>query len=420
MTIKNNAILAINGGDKTINNNLGKYVWPIINSNIDKKVLQQLHTSISIYDRSGIFKEFEESFASYHQRKYAVLCSSGTLALHSVYVAAELKTGDEVICPAYTFFATVTPLLFTGAKPILCDCDDNGNIDANKIEKLITPKTKAVMVTHMWGFPASMDKIVSICKNKKLFLFEDCSHAHGARYNNQVVGSFGDIAAWSIQGPKNITGGEGGILVTNNEDFYYKTLLLGHYNKRCKQEIPKTHKFSKYSTTGMGLKYRAHPLAVTIANELFKNIDITLKIRQKYYSQIIKQLKNVSGLSTPKISDKISISGYALIFQYHSEELGGLTREKFVEALHEEGLIEIDIPNSTSPLNLLPLFQKPADIFPQYAKSFGYNSGDFPNAEKYFNQAIKMPLWSRKSDVKVVNLYIKGIKKVINNYKSLL
>src|SRR3989344_5332340 len=152
--------LAILGGKKNINKKAPHFIWPPISKKIEKAVVKQLYKTISIYDRSGIFQEFENAFSKYHGKKYALLCSSGTLAIHSMFVSANFKEGDEVICPVYTFFATVTPLLFTGAKPVFCDSDVNGNIDPKEIEKKITPRTKGVIVTHMWGIPCQMDEIV--------------------------------------------------------------------------------------------------------------------------------------------------------------------------------------------------------------------------------------------------------------------
>lgn len=413
--------LALFGGSKTVNLPSPRFVWPPITKNIEKATLQQLHRSISIYDRSGIFLEFESKFAKYYGRKYALLCNSGTTAIHSMYVATRLKEGDEVICPVYTFFATVTPLLFTGAKPILCDIDENGNIDPKEIEKKITKRTKAVVVTHMWGIPCQMDKIVYFCKRHKLLLLEDCSHAHGARYKNHLVGSFGDIAVWSLQGPKIVSGGEGGILLTDNKEFYYRTLLLGHYNKRCQQEIPKNHKFYKYSVTGMGLKYRAHPLAVAIALECLKNLDKWLQVKRNFASKIIDKLKGCKGIKLPDLSKEIEPSWYALVFKYKKDELENLPIEIFYKALIAEGLAEFDRPGSTCPLNLLPLFKNPSPLFPIYKKHpFSYKKGDFPKAEDFYKNAIKIPVWALKKDEKNVNLYIKGIKKVLNNYKSLL
>ncbi len=406
--------LAINGGPKTVKS--GRFKWPKIDKNIEKSVISQLHESISIYDRSGIFKEFEDSFASYHNRDYALLCSSGTLAIKSMFIVAGLKEGDEVICPAYTFFATVTPLLHTGARPVLCDSDENGNIDPKEVEKKITKNTKAVIVTHMWGIPCEMDKIVKICKNNNILLMEDCSHAHGSRYKNRVVGSFGDLAAWSLQGSKNITGGEGGIMITDNKDFYYKALLLGHYNKRCRQEIDKDNPYSKYAKTGMGLKYRAHPLAVRIAFELFKKIDETKEIKKEFAEVLINKLKKFNSIKLPPafLRDDIEPSWYALPFLCCSEKF---SREEIFNALQAEGLEEMDMPGSTCPINLFPLFNNPTELFPSYSKKenyFSYKKGDFPKAEEFHKKIIKTSIGSYKFEKKLVGLYAKGIEKVFN------
>lgn len=420
--IKSN--LAILGGHRIISKEGPHYKWPIIDKKIEKAVIVQLHEGISIYDRSGIFEKFENEFSKYHKKKFSLLCSSGTVAIHSMFVAAGLRAGDEVICPAYTFFATVTPLLFTGAKPVLADCDNNGNINPVDIERKITKKTKAVVITHMWGVPCQMDRILKICKKHKLLLLEDCSHAHGAKYKGRTLGSFGDISAWSLQGPKNVTGGEGGILVTDNKEFYYKALLLGHYNKRCKQEISKEYSLYKYATTGMGLKYRAHPLAIAIALEVFRNLNKSLKIREKFAKKIANEINQIEGLEAifPKRNEGMQFSWYALIIKYDQQKFGDLPIDIFYDALKAEGLSEIDIPGSTSPLNFLPLFQDPGKLFPVYSgkNAFSYRQGDFVNAEKFYGSIIKLPVWASEKDEKIVDLYISGIKKVCKNYKYLL
>lgn len=420
-TSNKNSDLAYLGGNPVIRTQGSHYVWPYINKTVEKAVIRQLYKSISIYDRSGIFEEFENSFAEYHGGKRALLCSSGTAAIHSMYVAAGVGPGDEVICPAYTFFATVTPIFFTGAMPILCDCDKNGNIDPGEIRKKITKRTKAVVVTHMWGVPCRMDEIVKLCRKNNILLFEDCSHAHGARYKGKPVGSFGDMAAWSIQGPKNITGGEGGIFMTNSDDFYYRALLLGHYNKRSRQEIPKEHTLHKYALSGMGLKYRAHPLAIAIAAELFKDLDATRRMRDKFARKFIREFRSIQGLRPPYLQKGVLPSWYALVFQYDRKKFGGLPIERFYEALHAEGMTEVDRPTSTIPLNLIPLFQNPRELFPLYKKYFPkYAPGDFPNAENFYRNAMKFPVWANISDRKMVELYIRGLRKVSQNYQDLL
>src|SRR5258706_14800553 len=281
--------LALLGGPKTVTREKPQYIWPIITKETEDAVVKQLYTEVSIYNRSGIIEEFENKFSTLHSRKYGLLTSSGTAAIHTLFVAANLHRGDEVICPAYTFFATATPILQTGAVPILCEADpENGNIDPQEIERLITSKTKAVIETHMWGRDCEMDKIKEICDKHNLILLEDCSHAHGGVYKGKKLGSWGHAAAWSLQGQKVVTGGEGGIVLTDDVEMYYKGLLLGHYNKRCKQEIPKEHPLSKYSVTGMGLKLRSHPLAVAIASQQLDHLEEWTK-QKKEYARYLKE-----------------------------------------------------------------------------------------------------------------------------------
>jgi dTDP-4-amino-4,6-dideoxygalactose transaminase len=412
--------LAILGGKPVINRKKPHFVWPIITKQVERAVVKQLHESVSIYNRSGIFKEFEEFFASYHNRKYCLVGNSGTTSLYTMYVAAGVGPGDEVICPAYTFFATASPIFFTGAKPVLADCDINGNIDPQHVESLITRRTKAIVVTHMWGVPAQMDKLSQICKKYKLLLMEDCSHAHGAKYKNKLVGTYGDIAVWSLQGQKTVTGGEGGVLLTDSPEIYYRSLLLGHYNKRCLQEIPSTHPLYKYGVTGMGLKLRAHPLAIAMANEQLTHLNDWLKKRNVFAKKLIKAASDYPGLTPPFIESDTTPSWYALVWQYKPEHFDGLVLKDFYEALQAEGLVEFDLPRSTAPLNLLPLFQNPENFFPGYRGQMKYRVGQFPVAEKFYNQAIKLPVWHREIDSKMVDLYSIGLKKVLDNYYELL
>ncbi|MBU1323185.1 DegT/DnrJ/EryC1/StrS family aminotransferase [Patescibacteria group bacterium] len=412
--------LAILGGPKTVLNAPPHFPWPIITKEVEKAVIKQLHESVSIYNRSGIIADFEDDFRSYHKIKHALLTSSGTAALHTMYVAANMGEEDEIICPAYTFYATVTPILQTGAIPVLCDADETGNIDPNKIEQLITPHTKAVVVTHMWGIPCQMDKIAAICKKHKLLLFEDCSHAHGARYQDKLVGTWGDAAAWSLQGQKIVTGGEGGVFATDNTEFYIRALLFGHYNKRCVQEIPKEHPLAKYAISGMGLKLRSHPLAVAIAKVLFKHLDDILLQKRKYISMFKKELKGLEDfISMPVIPNKASPSWYALTLTYNKSGKSKVPVERFLKALQAEGCLEADIPNSTCPLNLMPLFQDPSHLYSNYKGKFAYKPGQFPVAEKFSQTRIKFPVWTRSKDISIVKKYIKAIRKVVINLKEL-
>ena len=395
------------------------YVWPRITKEIEQVVIKQLHESISIYNKSGIFEKFEQSFSKYHNREYALLSNSGTNAIFSMFEGIELKAGDEVIAPTYTFFATISPIVYTGAIPVFCDCDETGNITAEEILKHITKKTKAVIVTHMWGMPCEMEEISCLCKEKGIYLLEDCSHAHGAMHNGKKVGTFGDAAAWSLQGQKIVTGGEGGIMLTNNEEIYYRAVLQGHYNKRCKQEIPSTHPLSKFSVTGFGLKFRAHPLAIAIANEQFAHLDDWIKQKQIYAEKIINALKEYEFLKLP-IYKNNQPSWYAFVMQFDEKKSNGVTIDEFYNALHAIGLKEIDRPGSTAPIHKYPLFADLDEAMPRnYFEKYIYHDKDYSNAISFFNKAIKLPMWSFEDEESIVDTYIRGIKSicdlVVNN-----
>lgn len=165
-----------------------------------------------------------------------------------MFEALDLRVGDEILCPVYTFFATATPMLQFGAVPVFCDALPDGNIDPAEITKKSTSKTKAVIVTHMWGLPCDMPKIMENASrvNSGIKVLEDCSHAHGAVVAGKIVGAWGHMAAWSLQAKKNLTGGQAGVLATNSTDYYARAITHGHFNKRAKQEVPQDHPVRKF------------------------------------------------------------------------------------------------------------------------------------------------------------------------------
>jgi perosamine synthetase len=396
-----------------------KFIWPKITARTKRAVLNELEKGeISIYDRSGIFEKFENKFAKFYGVKYALLTSSGTSALHSAMIACNFKKGDEVICPAYTFYATVSPIFQTGAVPILCDSRlSDGNIDPKKIEPLITSKTKAVIITHMWGMPCAVKEIKKICKKHNLLLIEDCSHAHGAEVDGKPIGSFGDIAAFSLQGQKIITGGEGGIIITNNRDFYDRALLFGHYNKRCKQEMNPSSPLYKYAVTGFGLKLRAHPFAIAMADEQFDHLVKWVDSKNKNAKYLTKLLKNVHGIKLPNFDKDIYPSWYAYTIQFEEGRFD-ISTDEICKELINKGLLDADKPGSTCPLELLPLFRDPSPLFPEYKGLVQYKVGDFPVAEKFFNETIKVPIdiYQNKYYKNVLQDYAQTIKEVVKNH----
>ncbi len=412
--------LALLGGEPVITQSGPHFTWPPLDEQTTTAVVNQLGQGVSIYDRSGVVERLEEELCEYHGTTHAVLTSSGTAALHSMYAACGLCPGDEVIVPAYTFFATVTPLLHLGAIPVLADCDEFGNLDPADVARRISPSVKAVVVTHMWGQPAAMRALKAITDEHNLILLEDASHAHGASIEGQRVGTFGHAAAFSMNGPKPLSAGEGGFVLTEDDEVYYRVLLHGQYNKRCRSELPRDHQLYDYAVTGMGLKFRIHPLAASIALDQLGRLDDYLKGRTATAAYLCERLSELPGIIVPALPLGVRSSWYGLPLGYATNELDGLPVERFHDALQAEGCREVDRPSSTCPLNHLPLFQEPGPLFPGYDGTLSYSPGDFPKAEALHHNTLKLPVWHREEDMPLVDSYIDAFCKVTENYRDLL
>ncbi|MGH8933231.1 MAG: aminotransferase class I/II-fold pyridoxal phosphate-dependent enzyme [Egibacteraceae bacterium] len=336
--------LAIHGGIPAVPTPPPHFTWPPLGRDAATAVLAQLTEAISIPDRSGVIARLEDALQEYLGAKHVVLTSSGTAALHSMFTALGLRPGEEVIAPAYTFFATVTPLLHMGARPVLVDGDETGNVDPAAVEHAITSRTKAVVVTHLWGVPCDMRAFTEITTRHGLALLEDGSHAHGATIGERKVGAFGTASAFSLNGPKPLSAGEGGFAMTDDEETYYRLLLHGHYNKRCRAEIPVENPLAVYAVTGMGLKLRIHPLAATIALNQLSRLDTYLDGRRRIAARMLSMLRGLPGLTVPDIPNHVKPAWYGLCLQYKSEELDGLPIQEFTARYTPKVA-----PSSTSP-----------------------------------------------------------------------
>ncbi|MGH3567888.1 MAG: DegT/DnrJ/EryC1/StrS family aminotransferase [Pseudonocardia sp.] len=414
--------LALLGGTPVITTSRPHFTWPPLTDDTIKAVLHQLGAAVSIYDRSGVIANLEDALADYFGVRHAVLTSSGTAALHSAYAANFIEPGDEVIVPAYTFPATATPLLHLGAVPVLADSDETGNVSGADVAARITPRTTAVMVTHLWGIPADMDRLCALADERGLALLEDGSHAHGATVNGQKVGTFGHVAAFSMNGPKPLSAGEGGFVLTDDDEVFYRLLLHGHYNKRCRNEIPANHPLHPYAVTGMGLKLRIHPLAAAIALDQLGHLDEYMAGRAAIARYLCAQLGELPGIAVPHVPENTQPSWYGLPLTYVPDELDGLSVERFYAALQAEGCAEVDRPGSTGPLNVLPLFRDPEPLFPHYRhlREAQYAPGQFPVAETVHRYTLKLPVWHREEDMPLVNSYIEAFRKVIEHHTDLI
>ncbi|MEV7426303.1 MULTISPECIES: DegT/DnrJ/EryC1/StrS family aminotransferase [unclassified Streptomyces] len=412
---------ALLGGQPAVTAHGPHFDWPPIDETTRAKVAAQLDTAVSIPGRTGIVAQLEDALQEYFGVRHAVTTSSGTAALHAVYSAARIQAGDEVIVPAWTFHATASPLFHLRAVPVLCETGPDGNIDPARVEELITPSTRAIMVTHLWGRPADMPALRSIAEAHGLALLEDGSHAHGASYGGQKVGTFGLAGAFSLNGPKPLSGGEGGFVLTDDDDTYYRLVNFAHYSKRAKSEIPAGHPLAAYAVTGSGLKLRIHPLAAALAHDQLGRLDGYLIGRAEIADHLTTAFARIPGLAVTPMPDGVIPSWYGLTLTYHPEQLGGLGLKRFHQALIAEGAIEFDRPGSTCPMNQLPLYQSPAVLFPGHPGSHRrYGNGDFPVAEHAHAHTLKLPVWHREQDRPLAEQYVLAAVKVSEHYKELL
>jgi len=390
---------------------------------------------------TGLPKEFEEEFRRFIGAKYCLTTCNGTLALMSAFYAVGVGPGDEVIVPAWAYDSSYAGALHLGARPVFCDVDPrNMLINPKDAEKRITKRTRAIVAIHFDGNVCNMDELLELGKKYGVAIVNDAAHAHGAEWAGQKIGSFGDISCFSLQGVtttpqsgKPVAGGEGGIVTTNNREFYERMLVYCHLHRPELSHDLTLPEYRMFDEEGLGLKFRAHPLALAVAKVSLDNLEYRIKKSDEYREEITHALKELPGIepeySYPK-AKRISLYGGIKVI-YHPEQLGGLPCEKFVEAVLAEGAPVIKGPGSTQKLqHLKPQFVRGFDLWghnrgplggeflglPPYE---GYNEGDFPVAELLSKNFFTLPIYIEPKDG-FLDQYIGAFRKVIGNYEELL
>ncbi len=332
----------------------------------------------------GYVTKFEERFAAYCGMRYGVSVSSGTTALHLALASLGIKKGDEVILPAFTMVSTANAVAYQGARPVLVDSQrDTFNLDPDKIEEKITKRTKAIIVVHIYGHPADMDKIMKIARRHKLYVVEDAAEAHGAEYEGRKAGSFGDIGVFSFYGNKIITTGEGGMLVT--------------VDKKLKEraEYLRDMAFSKerhFWHKDLGFNYRMSNLQAAVGLAQLERIEKLIAIKRGNAGLYCRYLRNVPGISLPK-EEPYARSVYWM-FGILVEENFGISKDELRKRLAQKG---IETRNFFIPMHLQPI----------YARECG---GRFPISEELCRRGLYLPSGFnlREKDIRFIARSIKG------------
>jgi len=415
--------LAINGGPRCITTPRPHDVWPPPGDTDELHELAlQRQTDISIKGRTGIISEFEQQFLQFmdHKVKYALSFNSGTSALLAAYFAVGLDAGDEIIGPALTFHAALSPAFLLRATVRLVDvCYDTRCLDASQIEAAINQKTKAITVVHQWGHPANMDEIMRLARQHNLRVIEDCSHAHGSRLNGRLCGTFGDVAVFSLQAAKMIYAGEGGILVTNNQAYYERATLLGHYRDRSRDEI-KTPALRKYWVTGFGQKLRMSPFGAVVAKHALRAFDARKAGRHSCLNYFRRRLQEVEYLDRPYVAPNVDMGAwYGFKPLYKKDLLCGVSIDTLVDSLQAEGM---EIDRASAPvLATQPLYSDNPDLmFPNHLKNASKIEGNTPVASALWEQSLSLPTFTNwQRDKPIIDEYISAFNKVGSHFRSL-
>lgn len=417
--------LALLGGEPAVKNTSDDIFQRNITKEMEDAVLGVLHQwKMSSID---ITKEFEKAFAQWHNVKYALGCNTGTSALHCAMFGIGIGAGDEIICQSTTYWASCLPAFSLGATVVFADIDpETLCINPDDIEHRITPRTKAIVVVHYAGYPADMDRIMPIAKKYNLKIIEDVSHAHGALYKGKMVGTFGDVAAFSLMSGKAFAIGEAGIMITNDRNIYERAILFGHYERHSEIENPELKNLA--GIPWGGYKYRMHQMSSAIGLVQIKQFQIDMVEIDKamnYFWDLLEGYPGIRAHRPPKDSLCTKGGWYASLGRYISEELEGLSISRFCEALRAEG-VGWAYPGCNKALHKHPVFQN-VDVYRHGRPTrIAFSDNDvrekdktLPVAESLQKKVFAVP-WFKHFWPERIQQYADAFKKVIENYKELL
>jgi len=387
------SVLAVNGGEKQRKS--GFTSWPVFDEREVNAVTDVVNSGkwwrfafgegvennekATGEDRAQVAL-FQEEFAAYQQAKYGLTCANGTAALEIALKALGIGAGDEVIVPSYTFVSTATSVLQVNAIPIFADIEeDTFNIDPKRIEEAVTERTKAIIPVHFFGQPANMDAILEIAKRHNLFVIEDAAHAHGSEWDGKRAGSLGDIGTFSFQASKNMTAGEGGIILSNNQELM----------RRCDSLLWLGREMGRpwYEFHRLGWNYRITEFQGAILRTQLQRLDEQIAKRAENTAYFWERMKTVEAITPMKVHEKVTRHSNHIIAMKYDPEVWGISKAKVREALLAEGIcVTIDYA--------FPLYKNPLFL----NKEFGKN-GCPVNCEHYCNRNLDYAAFEKTNPV---------------------
>ena len=350
-------------------------------------------------------EELERKLCEVTGAKYAVVVANGTAALHLAALAAGFAEGDEVIVSSITFAASSNCVLYCGAKPVFADIKpDTYNIDPASVRKLITPNTKGIVAVDFTGQAVELDEIREICRENNLVLIEDAAHAIGTKYKGQPIGSLADMTTFSFHPVKTVTGGEGGAITTNDEQLYRKLMRLRTHGITRHQEemVHPTDAVWYNEQVELGYNYRMTDFQAALLNSQLNKLDKFRKRRKEIVEIYDKAFAEMPEIFVQKEIPESDTTRHLYVIRLNPDKLT-CDRRQFFDALRAE--------NTVPQVHYLPVY------WHSYYEKLGYKKGLCPNAEKYYEEAMSIPLYYSLSDGDVEDV-IHAVKKVVEYYRK--
>ena len=317
---------------------------------------------------------FENKIAEYVGTKYAVTFNSGTSALHALLLAYDIKHGEEIIVPSFTFMATANAPLFVGAKPVFAEIEDRiYGLDPEDVKERITAKTKAIMPIHYGGCPCLIRELKGIAEDHKLLLIEDAAESLGAKIKDNKVGTFGDSAMLSFCQNKIITTGEGGAIVTDSKEIYEKIKLIRSHGRLETQDYFTSTGYMDYVT--LGYNFRMPTMIAALGVSQIKKIDKVIEMRRERAEYMTEKLSKIKEITLP-----IPPPDYFHVYQMYAIRINENLRDDLMKYLSERGI-------------MTKVYFPPVHLTHFYRTKFGYDRGELPITEEISDQVLSLPLY---------------------------
>ncbi len=408
MTERNSNLPVILGGRPTVTENQEHAArWPLLDSDDESAVLDVMRAGN--LSTAGVLRELENDYSALTGRRHALAHCNGTSALLAAFWAIGLEPGDEVLVQSATFWASVSPMLWLGAVPVFCESEGErmGPCPLD-MERRITPRTRAMVITHLWGLPARMTQLLDLAKRHGLRVIEDASHAHGATWRGQACGSLGDVSVMSLQGDKLAPAGEGGMFLCDEDDLLERAVCLGDITRIAQLDTPAR----RFAATGFGMKTRMAPLSAAVGRVQLAKLDEHNQSRHRCIVYLSEALQGM-GFETFLPPAHIERVYFEFLVRCPPGRLA-MDAPDLCTALAQEGCL-VSAPRypllHQQPFFTENHFQQVARLGPQHSVP-DYQPDSLPFTQKINGQLLKLPAFHAASD-ELLEQYVAAFQKVL-------